>query len=52
MERSIDVQLTIDGIVLKEGENLEDIIEKIDKIVDTIYPIKYEIIQEEFYEED
>ena len=51
MEKSIDVQLTIDGIVLKEGENLEDIIKKIDKIVDTIYPIKWEIIQEEVYDD-
>lgn len=51
MERSVDIQLTIDGIVLQEDENLEDIINKIEKIVDTIYPIKYEIIQEEFYED-
>ena len=51
MERVVDVKLEIDGIVLKEGENLEDIIKKIDKIVDTIYPIKVEIIQEEFYDD-
>lgn len=51
MERSIDIQLNIDGIILKEGENLEDVISKIEKIVNTIYPIKYEIIQEEVYED-
>lgn len=51
MERVIDIKLEIDGIVLQEGENLEDIIQKIEKIVDTIYPIKYEIVQEEFYDD-
>ncbi len=51
MERIVDIKLEIDGILLKEGENLEDIISKIDKIVDTIYPIKWEIVQEEFYED-
>ena len=49
MERVVDIKLTIDGIVLPEGKNLEDIISEIEKIVDTIYPIKYEIIQEEYY---
>ena len=51
MERSIDVILNIEGIYLKDGENLEDIIKKIESIVDTIYPIKYEIVQEEYYDE-
>ena len=50
MERSIDIIMNIDGIYLKDGENLEDIIKKIEDIVDTIYPIKYEIIQEEYYD--
>lgn len=50
MERSVDIQLNIDGIVLYEGENIEDIIQKIEEIVDTIYPIKYEVIQEEVYD--
>lgn len=50
-ERVIDIQVNIDGIVLQEGENVEDIIQKIEKIVDTIYPVKWEVIQEEFYED-
>ncbi|MBQ2654113.1 MAG: hypothetical protein IJF83_11195 [Methanobrevibacter sp.] len=50
MERSVDIQLNIDGIVLQEGENIEDIIQKIEEIVDTIYPIKYLVIQEEVYD--
>ena len=49
-ERVIDIKLEIDGIVLPEGKNLEDVISEIEKIVDTIYPIKWEIVQEEFYE--
>lgn len=51
MERAVDIVLNIDGIILKDDENLEDIIREIEKITDTIYPIKYEIIQEEIYEE-
>lgn len=50
MERSVDIILNIDGIVLNERESIEDIISEIEKIVDTIYPIKYEIVQEEYYE--
>lgn len=49
MERVVDIQLNIDGIVLQEGENIEDLIKKIEKITDTIYPVKWEVIQEEFY---
>lgn len=49
-ERVVDLQLNIDGIVLKQGENVEDIIQKINEVVDTIYPVKYEILQEEYYE--
>ena len=49
-ERVVDLQLNIDGIVLKRGENVEDVIQKIEKAVDTIYPIKWELIQEEVYE--
>lgn len=50
-ERVVDLQLNIDGIVLKQGENVEDIIQKIEQIVDTIYPVKWEIMQEEFYDD-
>ena len=50
-ERSVDIQLNIDGIVLKRGENVEDIIQKIEEVVDTIYPLKWEVIQEEVYED-
>lgn len=51
MERVLDVKLNIDGIVLKDGENFEDILKKIEEIVDTIYPIQWEIVQEEYYED-
>ena len=50
MERSVDIKLEIDGIVLQEDDDLEDIIKKIEEIVDTIYPIKYEIVNEEHYD--
>ena len=50
-ERVVDLQLNIDGIVLQRGENVEDLISKIEKITNTIYPIKWEVIQEEFYED-
>ena len=50
-ERVVDIQVNIDGIVLHEGENVEDIIQKIEEIVDTIYPVKWEVVQEEFYDD-
>ncbi|MEE1227166.1 MAG: hypothetical protein UHM08_08715 [Bacteroidales bacterium] len=49
-ERVVDLKLNIDGIVLQRGENVEDVIQKIEKVVNTIYPVKWEIIQEELYE--
>ena len=49
-ERVVDLQLNIDGIVLQRGENVEDVIQKIEKVVNTIYPVKWEILQEEVYE--
>ena len=51
MERVVDIIITIDGINLKEGENIEDYLPKIEKMFDTIYPIKYEVTNEEFYED-
>ena len=50
-ERVVDIQVNIYGIVLHEGENVEDIIQKIEEIVDTIYPVKWEVVQEEFYDD-
>lgn len=49
-ERVVDLKIDIDGIVLQRGENIEDTIQKIENVVNTIYPIKWEIVQEELYE--
>ena len=45
--KTVDLQLTIDGLILKENETPEDIIQKISEIVDTTYPIiaTYEVIE-------
>lgn len=51
MERVVDIVLTIDGINLKEGENIEDLLPQVAKIFDTIYPLKYEVTNEEFYDD-
>lgn len=51
MERVIDLRLEIDGILLKEGEELESLIFKIENIVNAAYPIQYEVVGEECFED-
>lgn len=50
-ERIMDIQLTIDGVILKEGESIEDYISKVEKVFNTSYPVLYEILSDEFYEQ-
>ena len=38
-----DVRLNIDGLILSDDENIEDIIKKIEAVVETSYPIVYDV---------
>lgn len=43
----VDLQLNIDGLKLKDGETVDDVISRIKGIVDTNYDIQYNILYEE-----
>lgn len=43
----VDLQLNIDGLKLKDGETVDDVISRIKGIVDTNYDIQYDILYEE-----
>lgn len=43
----VDLQLNIDGLKLKDGETVDDVINKINEIVDTNYEIQCNILYEE-----
>lgn len=44
----VDLQLNIDGLII---EDVEKFIQKIEKISNTSYPIKYDILYEEELED-
>ena len=45
----IDLQLNIDGLILKDNETVDDLINKLETITDTSYDINYTILHEEEY---
>ena len=47
--RIIDLQLNIDGLILDDSMSIDDFIDSIK--VNSIYPIIYEILNEERYDE-
>ena len=47
--RIVDLQLNIDGCKLDEGGAIEDLIQQIENIIDSDYPITYTILYEEEY---
>lgn len=48
--RIIDLEMNIDGLRLADDESVDDLINKIDKLIDSAYPIHYQILWEEKYE--
>lgn len=48
--RIIDIQRDIDGLILKDDEDITDIISRIQSIVNTTYDIQYDVKYEENYE--
>ena len=42
-----DLTLQIDGLRLKKGQSLEDWIEQLNMITDSLYPISYDVTWEE-----
>ena len=43
----VDLQLNIGGLKLKDGERVEDVIEKIAEIVDSNYDVCYQVLYRE-----
>ena len=46
----VDLKLTIDGLILNDGEDVNDFINSIN--INSIYPILYEIVYEEEFSVD
>lgn len=46
----VDLQLNIDGVQIDEKETVDDLILKIEKLVDNHYGITYEILHSEVIE--
>lgn len=43
----VDLQLNIDGLKVSDNDSVDDIIKRIEFVLDTVYPINYEILYEE-----
>lgn len=43
----VDLQLNIDGLILPVGEGVEDVIKRIESVVNSSYKIQYEVLYEE-----
>ena len=39
-----DLRLSIDGVILRDGENIDDLIKKIEAVVETSYDIQVDVI--------
>ena len=50
-KKIVDLHLNIDGVMLKEGESVEDLVKRVGSVVDTSYPIQYDVLYEEQYDE-
>ena len=48
MKKLVDLQLNIDGLLLDDGETIEGFIQKVEKLVNSSYPVKYDVLYEEF----
>ena len=50
--RVVDLKLNIDGLILKDGDNIEGYVKEIEGITNSIYEIKYEVLYEEIFDEE
>ena len=46
----VDLQINVDGLILKKNESIEDYINKIKNMTNSNYEIQYEILYEEEYD--
>lgn len=46
----VDLQINIDGLILKENETVNEFIKKIKSITNSNYEIQYEVMYEEEYD--
>ena len=42
-----DLRLSIDGVILRDGENIDDLVKKIEDVVETSYDIQVDVDYEE-----
>ena len=42
-----DLRLSIDGVILRDGENIDDLVKKIEAVVETSYDIQVDVNYEE-----
>lgn len=38
-----DLRLSIDGVILRDGENIDDLVKKIEDVVETSYDIQVDV---------
>ena len=48
MQKIVDLEIIIDGLLLDDSETVDDFIESIE--VNSIYPISYTVLNEEYIE--
>ena len=45
----IDLKLNVDGLILADGETVESFVAQVEKLVNSVYPVKYDVLYEEEY---
>lgn len=43
----VDLKLNIDGLILSDDETVDDVINQITELINSSYPIQYEVLYEE-----
>lgn len=38
-----DIRLTIDGLLLRDDENIDDVVKKIEGVIETSYPVRVDV---------
>lgn len=46
----VDLKINVDGLILKNGESIDDFIDKIESMTNSNYGLTYEVLHEEEYD--
>ena len=49
MKRIVDLRLNLDGVILEENETVEELISKIQDVINSNYDIAYEVMHTEVF---